>query len=45
MYVSEKTHPFNYSFLEHDVTSQLLLKGAEDECSLQAPGGSPGEKT
>lgn len=32
MYVLERKHPLNGSLSEHDVTSQILLKEAEDEC-------------
>lgn len=38
-----KLQPFSLS--EHDVTSQILLKEAEDECALQAAGGRREENT
>lgn len=44
MYVREETHQLNCSLSEHDVTSQILLKEA-DECLLQAAGRSQKENT
>lgn len=43
MCVKEKTHPLNCSLSEHDVTSQILLKEADDKCLLQAAGRSQKE--
>lgn len=45
MCVREKTHPLSCSLSEHDVTSQILLKEAEDECALQAAGRRRKENT
>lgn len=45
MHVREKTHPLNCSLSEHEVTSQILLNEAEDECLLQAAGRSQKENT
>lgn len=45
MCAREKTHALNCSLSERDVTSQILLKEAEDECLLQAAGKSQTENT